>query len=72
MIDYLGQGFLDPCPSLSPHLQYFILNVLDVLYICGAYTFSLFLLLAKNLVRLLDHIVHLAVGVRVRHLIVPT
>ena len=34
MIDYLGQGFLDPCPSLSPHLQYFILNVLDVYMRC--------------------------------------
>ena len=34
MIDYLGQGFLDSCPSLSPHLQYFILNVLDVYMRC--------------------------------------
>ena len=33
-IDYLGQGFLDSCPSLSPHLQYFILNVLDVYMRC--------------------------------------
>ena len=34
MIAYHGQGFLDPCPSLSPHLQYFILNVLDVYMRC--------------------------------------